>query len=37
VIFGLVLANRKKPEISTGVWAAIGGLAITNIVLAVFW
>jgi hypothetical protein len=37
VIFGLVLANRKKDEISTGVWGAIGGLTIVNIVLAVFW
>lgn len=36
-IFALVLTNRKKPEISTAVWAAIGGLAITNVVLAVFW
>ncbi len=37
VIFALVLANRKKDEISTGVWGAIGGLSILNIVLAVFW
>lgn len=37
VIFGLVLANRKKDEISTAVWGAIGGLTILNIVLAVFW
>ena len=37
VIFGLVLANRKKDEISTGVWGAIGGLTILNVVLAVFW
>lgn len=37
VIFALVLVNRKKDEISTGVWASIGGLAILNVVLAVFW
>lgn len=37
VITGLVFANRRKDEISTGVWAAIGGLTILNVVLAVFW
>lgn len=37
VIFGLVLANRKKEEISTAVWGAIGGLTILNIILAVYW
>ena len=37
VILGLVLANRKKPSISTGVWAAIGGLATANVIIAVFW
>ncbi len=36
-IFALVLANRKKPEVTTGVWGAIGGLATLNVVLAVFW
>lgn len=37
VILGLILANRKKPSITTGVWGAIGGLAILNVVIAVFW
>lgn len=37
VILGLVLANRKKPSITTGVWAAIGGLAIVNVCIAVLW
>ena len=37
VIIGLILANRKKPSITTGVWAAIGGLAILNVIIAVFW
>ncbi len=37
VILGLILANRKKPSISTGVWAAIGGLATANVIIAVFW
>ena len=35
VITGLVLANRKKDSISTGVWAAIGGLTIANVAIAV--
>ncbi len=33
----LALVNRKKDAIATGVWAAIGGLTILNVVLAVFW
>lgn len=37
VIIGLILANRKKPSITTGVWAAIGGLAIANVCIAVLW
>ena len=37
VILALVLGNRKKDEISTGVWGAIGGLTTLNIILAVFW
>jgi hypothetical protein len=37
VIAGLALAKRKAETISTGIWAAIGGLTILNIVLAVFW
>jgi heme A synthase len=36
-IFALVLLNRKKEQIATGVWAAIGALTILNITLAVFW
>ena len=37
IVFGLILANRKKPSISAGVWGAIGGLAILNVIIAVFW
>ena len=37
VILVLILVNRKKPSISTAVWAAIGGLTVLNIVIAVFW
>lgn len=37
VIAVLVVLNRKKPVISNAVWGAIGGLAILNVVIAVFW
>jgi hypothetical protein len=37
VITGLAWANRKKESVSTGVWLAIGGLTLVNIVIAVFW
>ena len=37
VITALVLVHRKKDAISTGVWGAIGGLTILNVVVAVFW
>lgn len=37
VVAVLVFANRKREAISTGTWAAIGGLTIANIVVAVFW
>lgn len=37
VILILVMANRKKPNVSTGVFGAIGALTLTNVVLAVFW
>lgn len=37
VVLGLILANRRKESISTGVWAAIGGLSIANVVIAVLW
>ena len=37
VVLGLILANRKKPSISAGIWGAIGGLAILNVIIAVFW
>lgn len=36
-ILGLVLANRRKPEVAPGAWGAIGGLALLNVILAVFW
>lgn len=37
VITALVVANRKKESVSTGIWAAIGLLTIANVVIAVFW
>lgn len=37
IILALILINRKKPQITNGVWGAIGGLAILNVVIAVFW
>lgn len=37
VVLGLILANRKKPQISTMVWGLIGGLSIANVVIAVLW
>ena len=37
VIMVLVVVNRKKPSISTGLWATIGGLTLLNIGIAVFW
>ena len=37
VITVLAFVGRKKPLPQTGLWGAIGGLAIVNIVIAVFW
>ena len=37
VITALVVINKKKPTVPVGVWAAIGGLTLLNVVLAVFW
>jgi hypothetical protein len=34
-ILVLVLKNRKKPRVSSGIVGAIGALSITNIILAV--
>lgn len=36
VVF-LVMQNRKKDSVKTGVFGAIGGLTLLNVVLAVFW
>ncbi|MCV2395084.1 hypothetical protein OEB99_12270 [Actinotalea sp. M2MS4P-6] len=37
VITGLVFVFRGRERVPTGVWGAIGGLTLLNIVLAVFW
>jgi len=33
----LAALNRKKESITAGVWGAIGGLSILNVIIAVFW
>lgn len=37
VIVALVMIYRKKESVATPIFGAIGLLALTNIVLAVFW
>ena len=37
VIAVIIIVNRKRPSISTGVWGTIGGLTLANVVIAVFW
>ena len=37
IITAIVLTQRSKNPVKVGVWAAIGGLTLLNIVLAVFW
>jgi len=37
VITGLVIANRKKDQVSTAVWGAIGALTLLDVGIAVFW
>lgn len=35
VVAILVIINRKKESVTNGIWGAIGGLSILNIVIAV--
>ena len=37
VVTVLVIMNRKKESVTNGIWGAIGGLAILNIVIAVLF
>ncbi|MBC7290431.1 MAG: hypothetical protein H5T83_03710 [Actinotalea sp.] len=37
VIAFLAWRRRKAESVSTGEWGAVGGLAVVNVVLAVFW
>ena len=37
IILGLVMAGRKKESIDKANYFAIGGLALTNIIIAVLW
>jgi hypothetical protein len=36
-IFVVVLVNRGKERVGVGPWAAVGGLTLLNIGIAVFW
>ncbi len=37
VVTVLTFVGRKKPLPQVGLWGAIGGLTLVNVVLAVFW
>lgn len=37
VITALVLRGRRQESVPTGVWGAIGGLTLLNVVIAVVW
>nr|WP_297427248.1 hypothetical protein [uncultured Actinotalea sp.] len=37
VIAAIAWRRRKAESVSTGEWGAVGGLAVVNVVLAVFW
>lgn len=37
VITTLVVLNRKRPSVPVGLWAAVGGLTLLNVTIAVFW
>ena len=36
-IIVIALVNKKKTNVSAGVLGTIGGLAVLNVILAVFW
>lgn len=37
VIAGLLWVHRARPQVSEGVYYAVGGLTILNVGIAVFW
>jgi hypothetical protein len=37
VVAGLAWANRRKRDVSPAVVHAVGGLAVLNVLIAVFW
>ncbi|MFM2023575.1 MAG: hypothetical protein RIR89_967 [Actinomycetota bacterium] len=37
IILILVMTNRKKESVKAPVFGAVGGLTLTNVILAVFW
>lgn len=37
VIAAIAWRRRKAESVGTGEWGAVGGLAVVNVVLAVFW
>ncbi|MFZ9744089.1 MAG: hypothetical protein ACO3BY_01000 [Aquiluna sp.] len=37
IILILVMANRKKASVKAPLFGAVGGLTLTNVILAVFW
>lgn len=37
VVTVLAWVNRAKHPVATGVWAAVGGLALVNVAVAVLW
>ena len=36
-VLGLVMANVRKEQISRGLWAAVLGLSVLNVAVAIFW
>ncbi len=36
-VLGLVMANVKKEQLSQALWAAVLGLSVLNVAVAVFW
>lgn len=37
VLLVLIMANTRKPRISTGLWAILLTLTVVNVCVAVFW